>query len=334
MTNANSFLLLDSCVIFDFMKADGELFTLASRYVGPVYVADALIPELQDFCGVEEIEEVGLRTLEVDKSDLDAASTLSETGPLSYYDVVCLLTARRLGCVCVTNVATSAKRANANKSRCSGGLNWFFGCSKRAESTESGRGESASKLESGTVGFRAKYWNDFLKIWKERELTRCLIKLSVDRETGRRFFYVRATSSAFIRRLFCVYGASGGFERRGAFRIGDDFLRFVERVVLDGGFFLRSTLRDSAFVGQNLVFAEREELVDAGGEGFRCEGVFAFDQVFDVVEKARKQAFEPPNLRLRRVVFATVTFDFRTRPFGEFFHVVGSVFSLARSAFA
>ncbi len=103
MTNANSFLLLDSCVIFDFMKADGELFTLASRYVGPVYVADALIPELQDFCGVEEIEEVGLRTLEVDKSDLDAASALSETGPLSYYDVVCLLTARRLGCVCVTN---------------------------------------------------------------------------------------------------------------------------------------------------------------------------------------------------------------------------------------
>jgi len=97
------FLLLDSCVVIDYLKTDRELFKLISEYIGDVYIADEMIPEIKEVYGDGVLVELGLKFSEVDQEDLGMAAILAEKGALSDNDHICLLTAKRNGFVCVTN---------------------------------------------------------------------------------------------------------------------------------------------------------------------------------------------------------------------------------------
>lgn len=103
MTERQRFLLLDSCVVLDFLKADDRLFSLISRFVGEVYIADELFVEIRNHFNVVTPEELGLRMVRVEFEDVVEAQIRSEGSRLSDKDYICLLTARRQRWTCVTN---------------------------------------------------------------------------------------------------------------------------------------------------------------------------------------------------------------------------------------
>lgn len=100
---SSSILLLDSCVVIDFVKAKGNLFFLLSRYIGEVFVPDKLVSEFIAECAVDNLSDIGLNIVHVDPNDELDALARSSSGKLSPEDWACLLTAKRLDCVCVTN---------------------------------------------------------------------------------------------------------------------------------------------------------------------------------------------------------------------------------------
>ena len=67
-----------------------------------------------------------------------------------------------------------------------------------------------------------------------------------------------------------------------AVEVGDNALRFVERVIFRFGFLFCGRRRYAPLVRQNVVAAEGQKLVDAGGELFHREGIFALNQIFDI----------------------------------------------------
>lgn len=71
----------------------------------------------------------------------------------------------------------------------------------------------------------------------------------------------------------------------GLIKIGIDQLGFVENIIFLIGFFPGLSRGDAAFIREDMVTSERQEFVDTSGELFHGKGVFAFDQVFDVIEE-------------------------------------------------
>lgn len=117
-----SYLLFDSCVILDFLHVDPELFSLVSQRLGQVCVARPLLTELESELDVDDVETLGLTIVEAEEADLFEVANRPKShsnpaddvwGPLSDYDVLCLLTARRFGHVCVTNDRNLRKACEA-----------------------------------------------------------------------------------------------------------------------------------------------------------------------------------------------------------------------------
>lgn len=86
--------------------------------------------------------------------------------------------------------------------------------------------------------------------------------------------------------------------------VGVDALGAVEYLVFSEGSVFGVDARDLAarVVGKNLVAAEGDELVDALGELLHREGVFAFHEVFDVVEEPGDKPLQTADVRFREVV--------------------------------
>ena len=97
------YLLLDTNIVVDYLKADKTLFSLVSQYVGEVFYADAMAAEIKQLEGRAAYEEIGIRLAPVDPSDISEAKNRKLRGALSEYDWICFFTAKRLGYCCVTN---------------------------------------------------------------------------------------------------------------------------------------------------------------------------------------------------------------------------------------
>ena len=69
-------------------------------------------------------------------------------------------------------------------------------------------------------------------------------------------------------------------------KVGDDALRFVECVVFCFGLLFCGRGGNASLIRQNVIAAESEKFVDAGGELLHREGVFALNQIFNLIKIA------------------------------------------------
>lgn len=94
-------MIMDACVLIDFIKAERSILPLIVKHVGPVHVTGPVIEEIKEIDNEEELVELGLIIVEPELEDAFAAA--SEKGPVSFQDCLCFLSARRHGFICVTN---------------------------------------------------------------------------------------------------------------------------------------------------------------------------------------------------------------------------------------
>jgi len=112
MAAGTALFILDSNVLIDYCEADRTVLTLAARHVGPIHVPSVLLDEVE---GVDasECERLGLVVVESESSLLAAAGR--RRPGLSYYDHVCLLSAKAEGWTCVTNDGRLRRECRAEK---------------------------------------------------------------------------------------------------------------------------------------------------------------------------------------------------------------------------
>ena len=93
-------LLLDACVLIDFIKSDPLVLALIAKHVGPVHVIQPIIAEVNQL-DEDELTELGVIIVEPVLEDLYPAASV--TGSTSFPDRLCALSAKRFGYTCVTN---------------------------------------------------------------------------------------------------------------------------------------------------------------------------------------------------------------------------------------
>lgn len=94
-------MIMDACVLIDFVKADRLVLRLFVKHLGAVHVISPILDEVREIRHEEEITELGLVVVEPELEDAFAAA--GARGPTSFQDRLCLLTAKRFGFTCVTN---------------------------------------------------------------------------------------------------------------------------------------------------------------------------------------------------------------------------------------
>lgn len=92
-------LILDSCVLIDYLKSDVSIIKLLAEYIGPLHVTNSLIEEIDGIDDESDLIELGLIVVDPDIGEI----SFSSTGPLSFHDQLCFFTAKRSGFTCVTN---------------------------------------------------------------------------------------------------------------------------------------------------------------------------------------------------------------------------------------
>lgn len=94
-------MILDACVLIDFLKAERSVLELIVKHVGQLYITSPVVDEIHEIDDENELAALGMIIVEPEIEDAYAAGGYS--GPLSFEDWLCLLTAKRYGFICVTN---------------------------------------------------------------------------------------------------------------------------------------------------------------------------------------------------------------------------------------
>jgi len=94
-------MVMDACVLIDFIKADRDVLRLVSRHVGPLHVISSVMLEVKDIGSENDLVALGVIVIEPEIEDAYVAASLS--GSISFEDWLCLMTAKRHGFTCVTN---------------------------------------------------------------------------------------------------------------------------------------------------------------------------------------------------------------------------------------
>jgi hypothetical protein len=93
-------LIVDACVLIDFVKADPAILTLVSCHVGDVHVATPVFEEVRDI-DATMVTSLGIKLYE---PSLELAAVAAEKrGRLSFQDRLCLAIARIERWTCVSN---------------------------------------------------------------------------------------------------------------------------------------------------------------------------------------------------------------------------------------
>ena len=107
-------MIMDACELIDYIKAERAMLELVVKHVRPLHVTSPVVDE------VNEIE--------------DAYAAVSRSGPLSFEDWVCLLTAKRQGFTCITNDKNLRKFCKQEGFRCCGVSSLSSNCTGLEES--------------------------------------------------------------------------------------------------------------------------------------------------------------------------------------------------------
>ena len=98
----SNLMIMDACVLIDFIKADRSVLELIVKHVGSLHVASPTIDEVNEIDDENELLELGLVIVEPEVADAYAAAA-GRAGPTSFHDRLCMLVAKRYGFTCVTN---------------------------------------------------------------------------------------------------------------------------------------------------------------------------------------------------------------------------------------
>ena len=101
--NPTRFMIMDACVLIDYMNGEPDLFKLISSHIGPIYVATPILEEVDSINSIEELEDLGLLPIEPEIEDVFTAEEMD--GQTSFQDNICFLTAKRQSFICVSNDA-------------------------------------------------------------------------------------------------------------------------------------------------------------------------------------------------------------------------------------
>jgi predicted nucleic acid-binding protein len=99
---ARKLMIMDACVLIDFIKAQRTVLELVVRHVGPLHVTSPVVDEVNEIDNESELVELGLLIVEPELEDAFMAAS-QYGGPTSFQDRLCLLAAKRHGFTCVTN---------------------------------------------------------------------------------------------------------------------------------------------------------------------------------------------------------------------------------------
>ena len=106
MKNKKPTLLLDTCVVSDFIEVDAEIIRLATKCFGRLHIPNVLMDELTKRFSYDALDALELLVINVSEELVDDAILFrSKEGMsrLSVYDCVCFLTAQKYSYTCVTN---------------------------------------------------------------------------------------------------------------------------------------------------------------------------------------------------------------------------------------
>ena len=95
------FMIMDACVLIDYINGEPDLFKLISSHIGPIYVATPILEEVDSIKSIEELEDLGLLPIEPEIEDVFNAEEMD--GRTSFQDNICFLTAKRQSFTCVSN---------------------------------------------------------------------------------------------------------------------------------------------------------------------------------------------------------------------------------------
>lgn len=100
MAGSPRFLVLDACVLIDFLESDRSILIAIRDHLGEISVVRPVFDEVDSF-SEEQAVDLGLHIVDV---ELDLAiEAANRRGSLSFEDRLCLLLAAREGWTCVTN---------------------------------------------------------------------------------------------------------------------------------------------------------------------------------------------------------------------------------------
>lgn len=126
---ASSILIVDACVLIDFLATKDTVIAAIRAALGPIHVAAAVLDEVEDLTR-EGAAELGLIVVEPTTELLLAAA--AKRGRLSLQDRICLLHAQQNGWTCVSNDGPLRRACNEN------GVSVLWGLETIAIATERG----------------------------------------------------------------------------------------------------------------------------------------------------------------------------------------------------
>ena len=111
--NPGTFMIMDACVLIDYMNSEPDLFKLIATYIGALYVATPILEEVDSIESFDELEELGLLPIEPEIDDVFEATSMD--GKTSFQDNLCFLTAKRQSMTCITNDTNLRKQCTASE---------------------------------------------------------------------------------------------------------------------------------------------------------------------------------------------------------------------------
>ena len=100
LKSTTAWFIADANVLIDYAKTSPEILGLVAERIGPVYVAAAVLDEV-DQVDESQCRALGLTIVEGSLAQLTEAS--QRGGPLSFEDKLCLVLARDNGWACLSN---------------------------------------------------------------------------------------------------------------------------------------------------------------------------------------------------------------------------------------
>ena len=94
-------MIMDACVLIDYINGEPDLFKLVSSHIGPIFVVPPILEEVDSIESIEELEDLGLLPIEPEIEDVFTAEEMD--GQTSFQDNICFLTAKRQSFICVSN---------------------------------------------------------------------------------------------------------------------------------------------------------------------------------------------------------------------------------------
>lgn len=84
-TTPERLLIMDACVLIDYMNGEPKLFKLISSHIGSIFAVTPIIEEVDFINSLDKLEELGLIPLEPELEDVFQAG--EPDGQTSFQDV-------------------------------------------------------------------------------------------------------------------------------------------------------------------------------------------------------------------------------------------------------